>query len=31
MIMEHAQYGSLHELIKFTKCFNESTAFAVFH
>ena len=30
MVMEHAGYGSLQELIQYTKCFNEMTAFSVF-
>lgn len=30
MVMEHAVYGSLHELVQYTKNFNEISAFAVF-
>ena len=30
IVLEHAKYGSLHEVISYTKCFSEVTAFAVF-
>lgn len=30
MVIEYAQYGSLHELTQFTKSLNEATAFSVF-
>ena len=31
MVLEYAEYGSLHELIQFTKSFTETTAFAIFN
>ena len=31
MIMEYAKYGSLHELLQFTKSFNEITASSIFY